>query len=495
MSAASTVIRFPASPTADESIHAAAHRHVGLEFLVNPRQPSHFVQFYEDDESLLDMVTEFLGSGLRAGDRLLVIATPEHRDAFMRKLEPSAARAATPDQITWLDARDALAAFMVGGLPDPVLFRSVLSEWIAKAKAGSPRVQLRAYGEMVDLLWQEGLCEAAIRLEELWNAAAEEHVFALFCAYTIANFYRERDASRFYDVCRSHTHIIPTESFARQKALEKEIAHRKGLEEVLRRALRTRAQAEDELRACLRREQKARAEAEEAVGFQELFVGMLGHDLRNPLNTILNTTRILMLRNEVLPEGHKRLERLISSATRMQRMIEQILDLTRARLAGGIPIERKWQDLDPIVAKIVLEARTANPGRAIAYDRRGDCWASVDADRFEQVVANLVGNAITHGTPERPVRVSLTGSALAVQLCVHNDGPPIAPEFMPNLFDPFARNEKAQGRAAGLGLGLYIVDRIIRAHGGIINASSSAKTGTVFEATLPKRERTIPGSG
>jgi signal transduction histidine kinase len=392
-----------------------------------------------------------------------------------------------------LDARETLSRFMVDGVPDPARFRSLLSQVVAKITAESPHASLRAYGEMVDLLWRDGNSDAAIRLEELWNDAGQEHIFSLFCAYTAGNFYKEGEGSRFLDVCRNHTHIVPTESSARLKALEKEIAHRKELEDALRSALRRRTQAEEELRVSLRREQEARVQAEEAVAFRELFVGMLGHDLRNPLSTILNTARVVMMRGEVAPEGERQLERLVASATRMQRMIEQLLDLTRARLAGGIPIARAWQDLDPLVSRIVAETRGANPGREIAYRKQGDCWASVDTDRFEQVVANLVGNAITHGSPAEPISIMLSGSALAVQLCVHNDGPPIDSKFMPCLFDPFVRTEKMPGRSEGLGLGLFIVDRIIKAHDGILGASSSIETGTTFEATVPKHERSSRG--
>jgi signal transduction histidine kinase len=489
----SAVLKFPLSPAADESRHAAAHRHVNSDFLVAPAQPSHFVQFYEEEESLFDMVGQFLGAGLSAGDRLLVIATPEHHKSFMQRLGPPGAQAVQSGMITLLDARETLSNFMVDGAPDPARFRSLLSQVVARTKAKSPHASLRAYGEMVDLLWREGNSDAAIRLEELWNDAGQEHTFSLFCAYTVGNFYKEGDGARFFDVCRNHTHIVPTESFGRQRALEKEIAHRKDLEDALRAALRKRTQAEEELRACLRREQGARAQAEEAAAFRELFVGMLGHDLRNPLNTILNTARVVMMRGEVAPEGERRLERLVASATRMQRMIEQLLDLTRARLAGGIPIARSWQDLDPLVSRIVAETRGANPAREIAYRKQGDCWASVDTDRFEQVVANLVGNAITHGSAAKPISITLWGSALAVQLSVHNDGQPIDSKFLPCLFDPFARTEKTPGRSEGLGLGLYIVDRIIKAHDGIIDASSSTETGTTFEATVPKHERSSRG--
>jgi len=489
MMAATNVVRFPLQPTTDASSHAGVHRHVGHEFVADPVHPSHFVQFYEEDEALFGMVGNFLAPGLRAADRLIVIATQAHREGFLRQLEAVGGEQATRSgQLTLLDARDTLAKFMVDGMPDRESFRSLLSGLISTVRQGCPDARLRAYGEMVDLLWRDGNPDAAIRLEELWNDASKEHAFSLFCAYTVGNFYKEREPSRFFDVCRIHTHVIPTESFSRARALEREIARRGDLEEELRGALRRRAEAEEQIREALRREQEAREEAEAGIQFRELFVGMLGHDLRNPLNTTLNTARILLLRNEVLPEARGRVERIIASGERMQRMIEQLLDLTRVRLGAGIVVDRKFQDADALVAKIVGETRAAHEDREIAYRRQGDCWARLDGDRFEQVVSNLIDNAVAYGDKDRPVSVLLSGSALAVQLSVQNFGSLIEPKSLGHLFDPFARGTQAKGRSDGLGLGLFIADGIVKAHGGVIAVSSSIEKGTTFEVTVPKDE-------
>jgi signal transduction histidine kinase len=492
MAAGTSVLRFPLSPRGDESDHAAAHRHVDFDFVLEPAQPSHFVQFYEHEDALYRMVGHFLGAGLRAGDRMLVIATAEHRAAFLRTLEETASPSLPPGQITWLDAHETLSAFMVDGRPDGERFRRVLADAIGRAKGSARTANLRAYGEMVDLLWRSGNCEGAIRLEELWNEAGRDHKFALFCAYTMGHFYKESEGAKLYRVCKTHTHVIPAESVTRERALEKEIAHRKELEEVLRSALSKRREAEEELRGSLRREQEARQQAERMVEFQDLFVGILGHDLRNPLNTILNTARIMRTRRDLEPEETKRLDRVIASGIRMERMIAQILDVTRLRLAGGIPVKREWQDVSAIVERIVAEVQGAHASRGIRFSTQGHCWAVVDGDRFEQVVANLLGNAVTHGTGAA-VTISLSGSATAVRLCVHNEGPAIDPKFMPFLFDPFSRPEKLPGPSEGLGLGLYIADRIVKAHDGIIDAVSSPENGTTFEVTIPKRPRGTPG--
>jgi signal transduction histidine kinase len=265
------------------------------------------------------------------------------------------------------------------------------------------------------------------------------------------------------------------------RTVEDEIAQRKELESALRDALRERASVEEELRASMRREQEARVRAERS----ESFLGILGHDLRNPLNTVLTTARLMTMRNELPPESSKRLGRIITSGVRMQRMIEQILDVARDRLAGGIPVDRTDPcDLAPLVTRIVDEARAANPGLTIEL-RATACIASVDHDRFEQVVSNLLGNAAVHGDATRPIGIDFASRDGFAVLSVHNHGAPIAPELMPRLFDPF-KYAATQCRAPGLGLGLYISERIVTAHGGRIEVESSEARGTRFRVVIPE---------
>ena len=222
--------------------------------------------------------------------------------------------------------------------------------------------------------------------------------------------------------------------------------------------------------------------------FRETFVGILGHDLRNPLHTVLTTSRVLTMREDTPPEIRKRLLRVTSSGVRMQRMIDQLLDLTRARLADGIPVTLSPEavDLAPLVIKIVDEVRIARPAATIKVRVEGSCAARIDPDRFEQVVSNLVGNAVAHGDMTQPVNVVLTSSPDQVIMTVQNGGPPIAPELIPLLFNPFARDENLRGSSAGLGLGLYISERIVYAHHGSLSVQSSQELGTSVEVVLPK---------
>jgi signal transduction histidine kinase len=201
------------------------------------------------------------------------------------------------------------------------------------------------------------------------------------------------------------------------------------------------------------------------------------------------TARVLNMRDDVPEEIRKRMDRVVASGVRMQRMIEQLLDLTRARLAGGIPVRLSSEalPLSPIVSKILDEVRVAHPMAVIETRVAGECTLPIDSDRFEQVLSNLLGNAVTHGDLTKPIRVVLTSHENNLNLTVHNWGPPIDPSFVPLLFNPFAQVERSARRPAGLGLGLYISERIVDAHGGKLTVRSSLEEGTCFEVFLPRK--------
>jgi PAS domain S-box-containing protein len=214
-------------------------------------ETEHFVQFYENDAFLIDSVSGFVGAVLAAGEASVVIATEEHRAGIHRKLIAcgiDVQEAIAVGRFVVLDASETLAKFMIDGSPDPRRFRETVGGVVAQVANGGRR--LRAFGEMVALLWADGNRDAAIRLEELWNELGKVHRFALFCAYPMNGFYDARDAGPLVGVCACHSRVIPAESYAaiadpderlraitllQQKAqsLEAEISHRKGVEKAL----------------------------------------------------------------------------------------------------------------------------------------------------------------------------------------------------------------------------------------------------------------------
>jgi PAS domain S-box-containing protein len=235
--------------------------------------------------------------------------------------------------------------------------------------------------------------------------------------------------------------------------------------------------------AKLSDEAERRRQAEEAARFAEMFVGILGHDLRNPLNAVTMAARLLLRKStgDITP-----VERILASAQRMSNMVGQLLDLTRSRLAGGIAVERKPIDLDTIVADVIDELRRVSPGRDIHWEKGSGEQAFVDPDRLAQVVSNLVGNALLHGDRSRPITVGLSASSSFIAFVVHNDGPPIPDHLLPVIFDPFRRTTVRDERSQGLGLGLFITRQIVLAHGGRIDVTSKAEAGTTFRVTLPR---------
>jgi len=236
-----------------------------------PLGADHFVQFYEDDSDLSRVVAIFLGDGIRAGDSLVVIATQAHERLFRQQL---ASLGLDPAQVQFFDAHDTLSKILRDGQPDREAFERYVGSLIGNLCAGlSGERSLRAYGEMVDVLWQGGRREEAIRLEELWNDLQERHSFVLLCAYALVSF--DNEPANHHRVCAAHTHVVSDrpshiESTAapclHARRLASEIARREEIEKTLRDSLRTLRTREEELRA---REQELRKSEEQLRDFVE----------------------------------------------------------------------------------------------------------------------------------------------------------------------------------------------------------------------------------
>ncbi|AKV02391.1 Sensor histidine kinase [Labilithrix luteola] len=221
---------------------------------------------------------------------------------------------------------------------------------------------------------------------------------------------------------------------------------------------------------------------------REHLLAIVGHDLRGPLSTVAGAARLL-LQNE--DPSARRLADVIDRATkRMSLLVEDLLDFARTRLSG-ISLVLENLDLRDVCERLVEEAKVAHPERAIELTARGDLSGYWDAHRVAQMLANLIGNALTHG--QEWMRIEVFGEApFAVVLRVANGGPPIPAEMLDQLFEPFRRGTRAS--APGLGLGLYIVREIAVAHGGEVAATSAEGDGTVFNVVLPRDSREEPVS-
>jgi len=223
-----------------------------------------------------------------------------------------------------------------------------------------------------------------------------------------------------------------------------------------------------------------RVRVEEA---RERFIAILGHDLRTPLSAIL--MGVELLGDLPRPEADT-VARIGRSAHRMEAMIRDVLDFARGRLGGGIPVVPRSIDLGQICRDLVDEMKQAYPARKISFEAVGELGGRWDPDRAEQVLSNLLGNAVKHGVG--PIVVTSRDEGNAVVTTIHNQGPPIPAALMPTLFDPFTgTSNDAKPGPQGLGLGLYIASEIVHAHGGTISVTSVEDEGTTFAIRWPRK--------
>ncbi len=233
--------------------------------------------------------------------------------------------------------------------------------------------------------------------------------------------------------------------------------------------------------------------SDEVSRARELFLGVIGHDLRTPLGAILLSARYLLQSEGLSGEHIKASAAIQRSGTRMQKMLADLLDVTRTRLGGGLPIAPKAMDASRTARHVAEEAHAFHPTRTVLFTAIGDCRGTWDEMRLYQLLSNLVENAIRHGDAEKPVRVETVGRAVEVQIAVHNDGAPIPPSEMRRIFEPMKQARDGSSRAEGLGLGLYIARAIAAAHQGSIDVESAKETGTTFTVHLPHHARAVAG--
>lgn len=223
---------------------------------------------------------------------------------------------------------------------------------------------------------------------------------------------------------------------------------------------------------------------------KEMFVAILGHDLRSPLSAIHTASQFMLEENELVERDAGLTIRILRSAARMTHMINDLLDFTRGRLGSGVPVARKQMDLGAATVYAVSEMEAAHPRARFEVDVDGDLKGKWDAARVSQLLANLLGNAVHHGLPDTPIKVRLRGRADDVVIRVHNEGPAIPKEDLPTLFSPFKRlgsvTASDDASMSHLGLGLYIVEQIVTAHGGTIDVVSEEGNGTEFTVRLPR---------
>jgi two-component system, sensor histidine kinase and response regulator len=229
---------------------------------------------------------------------------------------------------------------------------------------------------------------------------------------------------------------------------------------------------------------------EQALRLNETFTAVLGHDLRTPLHAVLLGAETL-LRRPSEERALQNAQRIRSSALRMARMIDQLLDLARARSGGGIPVTPAPADLAELCTRASQEIEIAGGGRSVAVHAVGNTAGRWDVDRLLQVITNLMNNAVRHGDPNQPITAHVDGTRPdEVRVAVRNGGV-IPTDVLPHIFEPFRSGRRNSGE--GLGLGLFIARSMVEAHGGMIGVRSMEPAGTEFEIRLPREAAPLSG--
>ena len=222
---------------------------------------------------------------------------------------------------------------------------------------------------------------------------------------------------------------------------------------------------------------------------QNLFLGILGHDLRNPIGAATMAARHMVKHSGTDPSQTRLASQIVSTTERATQILNDLLDITRSAFGTDIPIMKAAMDIGPLGLQIAEEMRTISNGRAIDVNIVGDTSGEWDQTRMGQVLSNLIGNALQYSPENSRILVTISGQANDLLVSVHNDGDPIPPDRIKFIFDAFTRVPSGQVEREGamnLGLGLYIAKRIVLAHKGDIGVVSTAEGGTTFTVRLPR---------
>lgn len=451
---------------------------------------SHQVQFYETSEFLCEAVSRFVADGIASQQPTVVIATKAHRSRITDRLGMagydlnSASKAGT---VAFHDAHDSLAQFMINGRPDPDLFRNHIGGVIKKAmRVGARRgMNVRAYGEMVNVLWEEGNSEAALRLEELWNELAGTHDFSLLCAYTMTHFTRESDAPLVEEICRRHSHVIPAESYTVQADSDsraREILRLQQRANALEHEIECHRRTEEELR-------RARDEAERASRVKSDFLAVMSHELRTPINAILGYRELMAQEVGGPVTGAQRLylDRIKTGADQLTHLIDQILSLSRIE-AGKETVELEQVDIRALVtdtASLIAPSATQKNLMLNVTSRDDALICSTDSYKVTQILLNLLANALKF-TSTGGIEIGMRQSGGFANITVRDSGIGIGADDLDRIFDAFVQVNATATRAhGGTGLGLSVSRHLARLLGGDLYVESKLGVGSCFTLSLP----------
>jgi len=485
------------------------------------RSSTHVLQFCDDDQALTLAAADFLAEGIASGQAVVAFATPARREAMRDHLRTRGLDVEyleRESRFTIHDARATLATFMAGDMPDPRKFSHSVGAAVERLCEANHGADVRAFGEMVSLLWQDGNTRAAIRLEELWNELTETYPLALLCSYAGGGFLAATAAGDRAAVVRLHTHILDPGSAdllsepnlpayrslaERTVALERELEERTALEARLREALVAQKVAEDKLRRAsaeredlLQREREARAEAEAANRAKVEFLSIMSHELRTPLNAIGGHVQLidLELHGPVTPAQRAALARIAKSQQHLLTLVNDVLNLARIEtgqieyVAEEVPLPAIVQEiadgLQPLFDRVGLTCEVSLPPDGAPL------IAAADGEKVRQILLNLFTNTVkfTRSGGRVTVGVSQSGADPDVlNVWVRDTGVGIAAVRLRHLFEPFGHEpQSTMHHLDGGGLSLSISRDLARGMGGDLSAESAPGEGSTFTLELPR---------
>jgi signal transduction histidine kinase len=455
----------------------------------------HAVQFYEHDEYLAGLVADFASQGLAARQPVILIISAEHDTPIREQLAlrgVGLSKELASGRLCILDARSTLAKFMDDGMPSPERFRKSVGRVIQRMAEGVPG-GVRAYGEMVDLLWREGNGVGALRLEELWNELAETLNFSLLCAYSIKSFHEADHGAALEAICSTHSHVRPTETFIARDEPSRlvEITLLQQRAQALETELLRRERLESQLRQAVENAERAKVAAEQANRAKSQFLAVMSHELRTPLNAIGGYAELLDMgiHGAVSGEQREALERIQRSQRHLLGLINQVLNYTKVE-TGSL----RYEITDVVVEDTLRLAETLvlpqMSAKGLRYLQLGCATHVVRADRekVQQILLNLLVNATKFTDEGGEVTVDCTSDDTQVFIRVRDTGIGIPAEKLGVIFDPFVQVDTNYTRTKdGIGLGLAISRDLARGMKGDLTVESTVGRGSIFTLALPRR--------
>jgi len=447
------------------------------------------VQFYHDDGFLLDDLGRFFGSALEAGDAAIIIATRPHRGRLARRLKArglNLSAAAKQGRYVALDAAETLSKIMLDGLPHAARFVKVVGSAIERATelVRADRLRVYAFGEMAALLWAGGMPEAAIELEHLWNDLAHTHSFNLRCAYPMNLFLKAADGAHVAEICALHSHVIPAESYT-QLAGDRERLDAIALLQQKAQALETELEERQIIEDALR----------QALASRDEFLSVAAHELKTPLTGLQGYAQLLLRRMDMQQEvGPERLRSTLTTlegqAKKLTQLVVRLLDTSQIE-AGKLRIEPVATDIIALVDQALERVETRTDHKFVFYAPE-HLDAMVDPVRFEQVIRNLMDNAVQFSPEGGVITVDVTQDGEGGFLFAVTDrGVGVPPGQREAIFERF-QQAHAQQYLSGMGLGLYITREIVELHGGSIRVEEPGQQGARFVVTIPSLPALIP---